>query len=295
MKQFIESALIANAASLGLHLINDRELLKSCKADGEILFQVPNKELFEKSNKAFFRYPYAKVGDLSFQGEILHWLYEALSSDKEISRTEYMDLIYQQIKPGGPYKGWVDSFGRKLIINSLLPTVGDPFPPIAQTDKQLVGFVPYLVCKELNKPNDYAWYLAQAFTDDPDYNQFFRAFDQLFIKLRTKSLRQSLEEVISITPYHLQEAIKKGLEFENADEYLAQYAGTEAFLPEAIPLIFHILYHTNSLEEAVEYNILLGGSSADRALLIGAIYSQITKVPAAWRKKVKWLNKNRVN
>lgn len=294
MKQYIEGALIANAASLGYHLINDRVLLKELQEEGSLLFQTPDKAVFDRASKAFFRYPYAKVGDLSFQGEILHWLYEAVSKGKEISRTEYMEMIYQQIKPGGPYKGWVDSFGRKLIINFLLPTVGNPFPPISQTDKQLVGFVPYLVCKELNKPNDYAWYLAQAFTDDADYNQFFRAFDQLFIKLKTKSLRQSLEEVISITPYHIQEAIKKGLEYASADEYLANYAGTEAFLPEAVPLIFHILYHTSSFEEAINYNILLGGSSADRALMIGAIYAQIAPIPTAWRKKVKWLANSRV-
>jgi hypothetical protein len=53
-------------------------------------------------------------------------------------------------------------------------------PLLPVSDDHLVGFVPYLVSKELGLGNDFAWSLAQLFTDKTEYRQFFDMFDYIF-------------------------------------------------------------------------------------------------------------------
>ena len=287
MKKFVEGALVANAASMGFNWIYNLPYLEKLSKEQELVFQRVNKEQYDRAGKSYLAYPFAEVGDVSAQGEILKWLYHALSKDKELNRAEYEDLVYEHIKPGGTYRGWIESYGRKLIINKLLPSVGSPFAPLEQNDDQLIGFIPYLVCKELNKPVDYAWYLAQVFTNNSAYPQFFRALDQLLIKLKSKSMRQAIEEIIPLTPHAFQDSIIKAIEISDTKEFIMKHSGTACHIPHAVPLIFHILYHTSSFEEAVKLNTLIGGASCDRGSLIGAIYAQVSEIPKTWLDKIK--------
>jgi ADP-ribosylglycohydrolase len=67
---------------------------------------------------------------------------------------------------------------------------------------------------------------------------------------------------------------------------LKNHAGIACYLPQSIPLIFYILVHSNGFEEAIQFNARLGGASADRGLLLGAILSKIYEIPQSWIEKL---------
>jgi ADP-ribosylglycohydrolase len=69
--------------------------------------------------------------------------------------------------------------------------------------------------------------------------------------------------------------------------------GRACYLSAAAPVIFHILARATSYQDAVERNILAGGDSAGRAILIGAIMGRIhgvatdSGIPLSWVLKLK--------
>ena len=85
----------------------------------------------------------------------------------------------------------------------------------------------------------------------------------------------------------LQTALKKAVEMDNTNVFIEKYSGRACSISQAIPLIIHILSHTNSYQEAIELNAVLGGASSDRSLLIGAIFAQVSEIPPSWVEKVK--------
>lgn len=73
----------------------------------------------------------------------------------------------------------------------------------------------------------------------------------------------------------------------NATDF-AGLMGRACHLPTAGPIMFYILKHSGSYRDAVEQNILAGGDSAGRSILIGAIMARVhgiatkTGIPLSW-------------
>ena len=61
------------------------------------------------------------------------------------------------------------------------------------------------------------------------------------------------------------------------------HSGRGCDISQAIPLIIHIVSKCESLEKAIELNALVGGDSADRALIIGMLFAW-SNVPLEWEK-----------
>jgi hypothetical protein len=53
----------------------------------------------------------------------------------------------------------------------------------------------------------------------------------------------------------------------------------------SLPLIFHMLAHAISYDQLIEWNVVIGGASSDRGLVLGAIMSQLSPVPPSWISK----------
>lgn len=82
-------------------------------------------------------------------------------------------------------------------------------------------------------------------------------------------------------------------EIQTAASYLfatdfAGLMGRACHLPTAGPIMFYVLKHSGSYRDAVEQNILAGGDSAGRSILIGAIKARVhgiatkTGIPLSW-------------
>jgi len=284
MNQYLKGALVANAASMGFNWVYNMPYLERLSLEQSLVFQPVDPQKYKRSGKSYLAYPDARIGDVSAQGEISKWLYQALDKNPELTRSDYKDLIFNQIQPGGSYHGYVESYGKKLIINQFNESMKFIETPLKITDDQLVGFIPYLVCKELGLGVDKAWALAQAFTDISDYKVFFDVFDFVFDTLKQGTLKEALEKSMSLAPKSYQEHLKLAIEMDDTKAFIINHSGTACHIPHALPLIYHILSHSSSYEEAIKKNTQIGGASCDRGMLIGAIYAQVSAIPNAWIK-----------
>jgi hypothetical protein len=282
MKKYIQPALVANAASLGFHWIYDMDFLEELSKRQSLVFQLPSLELYAQAKPSFFGYPYAKVGDVTTQGMYLKWLYKAIQEKSDFDLEDYRNLIFEQTKPGGPYVGYIETYNHTLLINAMSSKLRLNLPALPVTDDHLVGFVPYLVSKELGLGNDYAWNLAQLFTDKVEYRKFFDMFDYIFENIAQMPRLELLKNAIELAPESYHEKLEKALSMENTRDFIKQYAGIACHIPQSVPLIFRILNQCSSYEDMVETNIRLGGASGERAMLLGAIFAQVSEIPEEW-------------
>ncbi|MDT8337418.1 MAG: hypothetical protein RQ856_06305 [Candidatus Izemoplasmatales bacterium] len=291
MKKYLLPGLVANAATLGIHWIYDYKYLETLAKKQSLLFMRQEKVHFENSQNSYYSYPNSEVGDVTIQGDILIWLYQAMKDNPNLSMKDYSKLLYQQFKPGGTYRGYVETYAKKHVITVLAKSLNLDIPEIEVMDDHLVGFVPYLVCKELGFSIEKAWELTNVYSQDKDYYRYFKMFDELFVNLPKLGLKKAIEQVIHLGPEKYQTALKKAIEMTDANDFIEQYSGRACAIKYSIPLIIHILYHTNSYEEAIIYNAPLGGAVSDRNTMIGAISAQVSKMPEGWLEKVSKLTK----
>lgn len=282
MEKYILPGLVANAATLGIHWIYDYSYIESLSKKQSVLFLTQDKTHYDNAKTAYYSYPHMKLGDVTVEGGILKWLYQAMKNNPDFSQLDYSKLLYQQFKAGGTYSGYVESYAKKHVLRILAKSLNVELPDIPVMDDQLVGFMPYLVCKELNIDIKKAWELTQVYSQDEDYFTYFKMFDLLLNKLRNHSMKEAVKSVISAGPQKYQLALQKAIEMDDANQFIEKYSGRACAIQYSIPLIIHVLYHTNSYEEAVLYNALLGGAISDRNTMIGAIFAQVSTVPKEW-------------
>lgn len=280
-----QSALSANAASLGLNWIYNIPYLEKLEKKGEdLLFQKADPAKFKRARKAVNAYPNMDVGDVSLQGEILKWLHEHLNNGGEFTPEAYRKLIYQHIKPGGPYEGWVETYGKQLIYNQLQTSLEVNQSPIEINNEDLIGFIPYLAAKIHDKTNDDAFELAKVFTSNTDYRAFYDVFD-VILESDGKNKTDTLNKAIQHAPKHYGFKLASALNSQTPKDIL-KIVDTSCAIGYALPLIFTIVHHARSFEEACRINTRTGGASSDRGTLIGALMHPFDPAPKHVTDKV---------
>lgn len=270
-------ALTSNASALGLNWIYNQDYLKALAKKRSLLFNPVNKEEYKEAKEAYLAYPHAKVGDVSAEGDILRWLYDALKGNPELSAKDYENLVFEKIQPGGDYIGFVESYGRLLIYNKIVSFHKLDVPKVPQEDDQMIGFMPYIAVKALDLKTEKAYELAQVFTNKPIYLDYFNWLDEIVDGLTNDSLQETLKKAVTKAPDE-KERFEKAVQL---DPYglLSIGVNTACHIDHALPLIVSILMHTSDLKSALELNVVLGGASSDRASIIGFIYSYISELP----------------
>jgi len=288
MKKYLYGGLVANAASLGYHWVYNPKYLEELSKKKSLLFQVQNKIEFEEGKPSYYVYPNHKIGDVTTQGMFMIWLYEAMKDNISFSRKDYENLIFDHIRPGGDYIGYVESYGKLLVIDKLNTDLKISVQEQEKKDDHLVGFIPYLVAKELGIDNDYAFELTKLFSNKIEYFEFFTMFDYIFAEIQKRELKYVLKDAIKLAPIGFTNKLAHAIEMEDTNEFIKNHAGISCHIQYSIPLIFHLLAHSNSYESLIEWNTRIGGASSDRGLLLGAIMSQISPIPESWKAKVSF-------
>lgn len=286
MEKFVLPALIANSSGLGVHWIYDHKYLLSLSKKQSLLFMKQVKEHFDKAKPSFYLYPHAEIGDVSLQGHILIWLYKALKENPDFTPKDYSQLLYNKFKAGGDYIGYLESYAKEQVFNHLIKELRQDIQPIKAMDHQLVGFVPYLVCKELGYSNDKAFDFTKLYSQDTIYLDFFKFFDTLLKLMAKIGMKQAIEELVSDSPKDFKEAFIKAIEIKDANDFISDYAGRACSIYHALPVIIHLLYHTKSYEEAIKASALIGGAVSDRNMLLGALWAQVSNLPEEWKDKL---------
>lgn len=281
-----EQILLANMSALGFNWIYDRKFLKDYAINHTLLMQVPDPDIYQKAEKGFYAYPTDKVGVLSFQGQIFQWLLKAWSTEVNFTQQDYAALIYEKIRPGGEYFGYVESFGKKLIYNRLIKDLQLSATPIAINDDQLVGFIPYIVGTILKKTLKESFTLAQVFTSDQDYFKFYGFLEKIRGLSSLKERKKAIIDNQELIPPRFLHKIMDAVKFTHLDEYMDKYMEVSCDYFFALPLIMYLYTHYESLYEGLEVNVLLGGASMDRGLILGFIYPK-SPLPDDWGQYLK--------
>lgn len=281
----IKSSLVANSASLGLNWIYNMPYLKRITAEKDPVFWPVDKEVYDKSRKGYLAYPNHKVGDISFQGDLLLLLYKKLLENHDYTPELWRDDVYEFIKPGGLYEGWVETYGLDLVLKILAEKLAKKHVKVetGYNDDQLVGFIPYLAFKALHLDLDKAKDFVSVLSSNKDYIKFFEMFDVIYESAEDfKSLRKAIRDAIHLAPEKYHDDLEKAITVEETDQFIIKHSGTACHINHSVPLIIHLLYFGESYESVVRKNTVIGGASSDRGLLLGAILGKISKVPDEW-------------
>ena len=268
MKHYVTHALLGNAATLGIHWIYNAEFLAELAKKQSILFLKQDSKIFAAAQPSYYAYPLTNVGDVTSQGMFLFWLTKALKANPNLTQQEYKDLILHQIKPGGDYQGYIETYGHKLIINSLNEKMGLKLPVVPMDDDHLIGFIPYMAAKQLGLSTNKAWDLAQLFTSKEEYPACYQMFDAIIDRLPKQSMKQAIEKSIALAPKRYTIQMKKAIELKDTKAFVKDYAGTACAINQSVPTIIHLLYHSQNLADAWLRNALISGAIAERAMLL---------------------------
>jgi hypothetical protein len=268
MNHYVTHALLGNAATLGIHWIYNAEFLADLAKKQSILFLKQDPKVFAAAQPSYYAYPRTNVGDVTSQGMFLFWLTKALQANPNLSQQDYQNLIIDQIKPGGDYQGYIETYGHKLIMNYLNEKLGLTLPLVSIDDDHLIGFIPYIATKQLGLSINKAWELAQLFTQKEEYPACYQMFDAIIDQLPTQSMKQAIEKAIAFAPKRYAVQMKKAIELTDTKAFVKDYAGTACAINQSVPIIIHLLYHSQSLADAWLRNALISGAIAERAMLL---------------------------
>ena len=285
MKSFITPALLANAATLGVHWIYDHEWLKKQAKKESLLFKIQSKKDFDEAKPSYYVYPNMSLGDVTVQGLMMQWLYKAMKGNPDFGLNDYSKLVYKQFKPGGLYQGYVESYAKKHVIGILSSELSLGINQFELNDDHLVGFIPYFVTKELGLSNDKAFELTKLYSEDKSYYFYFKMFDYIFEHIKTNR-KEAIIKAVELAPVKYQAVLEKAIEMTDTEAFIEQYAGRACAIKFSIPVIMHLLYHHDTFESAMNANILIGGAIADRAMFLGAVYQQIKPLDPIYKEKL---------
>lgn len=277
---FVLHALVGNAATLGIHWIYNAPYLANLAKKESLFFRKQDAKMFEEAKPSYYAYPLSNVGDVTSQGMFLAWLFDALKKNLNLTKEAYGDLIYHHIKPGGDYAGYIETYGHKFIINTLNSTMKLALPLLPLDDDHLIGFVPYIATKQLGLSNSKAWELAQLFTTKEEYLACFTMFDHIIDHALTKGLKIAIEEAIAFAPRRFAVQMNKALAMVDTAAFVKDYAGTACAINQSVPIIIHLLYHSQSTLDAWQRNALISGAIAERAMLLTMIMGIVDPLPA---------------
>ncbi len=276
-------AWVADAASLGLHWIYDRNRIADIAGEFPE-FQFPDPRNYQ-GVKSYFAHDHKISGDLSHYGEVMKIMAESIIDHDGFSRQSFEKSLHETLSPGGAYIGYADKAMKGFFANfsknidsstngNLPQNQNHPYFGIDDAQIMAISRIPPAVCR-LSGCYDF---IPQIESVVRCMNHSDTAVDYGIIVAR------ALEEMLEGIEMH--RAITTGIQaggnglqsclmsiFDNSLHSIPQAAdhfGTACDMRESIPLSFFILLKTGSFKDAIRQNILCGGDSCGRAILIGS-------------------------
>jgi ADP-ribosylglycohydrolase len=264
-------ALVADAASLGLHWIYDpARIAEVAQAQGAAFAPLDPGNF--GGIPAYYAHGARQDGDLTQYGEVLAVMIRSLNTTDHFDASAFQAAYAAHFGPGGTYIGYIDRVMRGTLAN----LAAGHTDPSGIDDDQLpaVAGLPAVVVAHLGRP-DLSTTVAAAIrvtnVNDTalDYGMAFAAL--LAMVLNGQSVTQALAAIATGAQGDLGDALKAALADTGSSTDYGEVTGRACHLPMALPLCFHILANHHSFATAVEANILAGGDSAGRAIIIGAV------------------------
>ena len=309
----ILGGFVADSAALGLHWLYDMERISEVSAMKPEFMQ-PNPEHYA-GTKGVFVHHGKDVGDMSHYGEMARIMLQTMAHSRDeqgktgdFTVRDYMDNFKNSFGPGGTWVGYVDKpiaatlrrYDDYLAEIAYRTDMGDDFPPCGADDMQLPAVSRLFVLlgmagvgsPQINEKvercigltNDNEWALA--------WGRTVSALQMAV--LLTDDIDVILQAAVNASPRDLHATILESSRNTQADvTQIANDFGNACLLSQGVPVCLHILRKATSYTEAIRMNILAGGDSCGRAMIIGSLAGALfgvggdNGIPLPWISKLK--------
>lgn len=265
-------ALVADAASLGLHWLYDPDRIASIAAQRGTATFAPVDAAFFDGVPGYFAHADRHAGMLTQYGEALYVAMRCMiASDGAFDDSAQRAAFAAYFGPGGAYTGYIDRPTRgaldKIALDQVPSGIDDDQNPALTRLPAIVAV--YHDAPDLTARADAAMQITNVNAVAAAYNAVFA--DLLCRVLNGAPIAEALVAAADVATGDVQAALRDALTTPETDSTAyAGRVGRACHLPTAGPVMFHVLRHASSYANAVERNILAGGDSAGRSLMIGA-------------------------
>lgn len=275
----LHGALVADAATMGMHWIYDQEHIKKIETSGDILFRQPDANLY-KDVKSFFAHGAKQVGEFSQYGESARVTARVIDQQGQYEVRKHQQLFFDTFGPCGTYSGYADRPTKALIARMI--TDADDIPEASGSDDDQMPAlcsVPALFASEASTDQISA---AVAVTNvHPLATNGAQILNDCLTRLhRGETLGEALSNAVAIAVPELAELMKEALEPQEYQPLeTAQRFGMACHMPQGLPTAWHLLKHAESFEGVVRDNIRCGGDNCGRSMMVGSIAGLVFGVP----------------
>jgi ADP-ribosylglycohydrolase len=292
----IFGALIADAASLGLHWLYDPVRIADIEKNGVLVFRQPNATDYAGVS-GFFAHDNKQAGESSGYGEICLLMLKHIAKHSGFNRVAYQLEFRTHFGPGGEYVGYIDSpTGQTLRV--LLPLDIASFPEVSGADDDqmpALAAIPALVATHHGSYDALMQRVKEAVritnNNEIAVSAACCAATALQGILSGKLMTQALTDALAVAGNVLKPTLEQALSMEMLDSLSAAKSfGSACHVMEGLPLVFHIARHTPDYTTAIKANIRAGGDSCGRAIMLGALVAAhqakqqnlVSSIPLSW-------------
>jgi ADP-ribosylglycohydrolase len=286
----LHGALVADAATMGLHWMYDQDHIKKIEATGDILFRQPDANNYE-GVKSYFAHGAKKRGEFSQYGESAKVVAQVFERHRKYDVGEHQQIFFDTFGPCGSYHGFADRPTKALVANMIARA--DDLPEASGSDDDQM---PALCC------------VPALFTNQASQEDIAVAVSVTNTHAHAISGAQVLNDCL--TRLHNGECLKDALTHSaaTADEALAslmheslsqshyqpletaQRYGLACHMPQGLPVAWHLLLHATDYESVIRDNIRCGGDSCGRSMAVGSIAGLAFGVPEKLKVQVNQLS-----
>ena len=293
----IMGALVADSAALGLHWLYDPARIAELEKTIGLTFLEPDVENYADV-KGFFAHGNKAAGDSSGYGEICLLILNHVAAHGEFKRVAYQTEFRGFFGPGGTYAGYIDSPTRQTLLK-LIPLIPDDFPEVSGADDDqfaALATVPVITATHSGSQDDLLEKIETVVRLTNNNDDAVAAAKYSASVLSAVLEGKPVNEALTLALPHAGEKLKPLLNEALCTESLnsievAERFGSACHVLEGIPVIAHIALHATGYQQAVEANILAGGDSCGRAILLGAIAAAHAELQNKATIPLSWLAK----
>lgn len=280
----LNGALVADAASMGLHWLYDQDQIKRVETTGSLLFRQPEAAVYENKRGAY-AHAARRAGELSHYGESARIVGDLLLREA-YSLPAHQKIFMDTFGPCGVYHGYADRPTKQLIGRMLIE--GDELThPSGMDDNQMPGICVVPALFAADAPESLAVDAVKMISINSDVISSAQAVYSVLSQLQSgETLKSALTNAASKVEGELGKRMCDALELDTYEPLdTAQQMGLACYVEHAMPLSWYLLNHATDFENVVLDNIRCGGDCCGRSMALGSIAGLAFGVPDDMRQK----------
>jgi len=288
-REAMDGALVADAATMGLHWMYDQEQIKKIELTGDVLFRQPDAAAYE-GKKAYFAHAAKKAGEQSQYGQCVRVVAEVIAQHGSYSITEHQKHFFDTFGPCGSYHGFADRPTKALVARII--NDGEELAEVSGSDDDQMPAlcsVPALFASGAHS-DDVTRAVLVTNNNEQATSGAQVLFDCLSRVKSGESLHEALQNSAALAHPNLLKVLKASLALEQYDPLgTAQHFSQACHMEQGLPVAWHLLRYAEDFETVVRDNVRCGGDSCGRAMAVGSIAGLVFGVPAPLKAKVDCL------